>query len=556
MIRSNPFVLSSSFLTHSAVALLFASFGAWGCSGASDPTKQTDGSGGEVSVGGAATPGGSSAISAGGAAATGGSFAVGGNSPTGGSVNSTATGGADATGGKAATGGSISGSPTGGANATGGKTATGGSNPVTATGGGSTTGGKTATGGSGVVATTGGNGSTGGTSTSGGTSAGGGSTSDGGGTFVEDSTTDCTVGAMPTTMTSNAKLPDPFKKLDGTRVAAKADWHCRRAEIKKLAETFAYGSKDKPTTVTGPVSNTGITVNVSSGGKTSSFTATISLPTTGKAPYPAVIVYGGMAADTATILGEGVAVINYDPYSCGKEGTGRASKQGAYYTIAGSTSTTGLLVAWGWGVSRIIDVIAQDGKVLKADAIGVTGCSRFGKGAFIAGVFDERVALTMPEESGSAGVPIWRGIPGEGAQTLRSAYGEQPWFGDAFSAFTSDPTKAPLDTHEAIALIAPRGLFIMENPHIANLGPKSGHAAALAGLEVYKALGAGSNFTYWSDVADGSHCAIRPEWKVPMQQNIRKFLTKTANDPGVFKPSATATSSLATWVDWTTPTLN
>jgi hypothetical protein len=96
----------------------------------------------------------------------------------------------------------------------------------------------------------------------------------------------------------------------------------------------------------------------------------------------------------------------------------------------------------------------------------------------------------------------------------------------------------------------------MENPHIANLGPKSGHAAALAGLEVYKALGAGPNITYWSDVADGSHCAIRPEWKVPMQQNIRKFLTKTANDPGVFKPSATATSSLATWVDWTTPTLN
>ena len=550
MIRSNPFVPSSSFLNHSAVAVLFASFGALGCSGASDPTEPRNGAGGEASIGGAAASGGSGVTSSGGSAAASGSLAAGGHDPTGGSANAPPTGGANATGGKAATGGSISGSPTGGANATGGKAATGGSNTVA-----TTTGGKAATGGSGV-ATTGGKASTGGTSTAGGTNAAGGSTSGGGDTFVEDSTTDCTVGAMPTTMTSNAKLPDPFKKLDGTRIAAKADWHCRRAEIKKLAETFAYGSKDKPTTVTGTVSNTGITVNVSSGGKTSSFTATVSLPTTGKAPYPAVIVYGGMAADTATILGEGVAVINYDPYSCGKEGTGRASKQGAYYTIAGSNSTTGLLVAWGWGVSRIIDVIAQDGKVLKADAIGVTGCSRFGKGAFIAGVFDERVALTMPEESGSAGVPIWRGIPGEGAQTLSSAYGEQPWFGHAFSAFTSDPTKAPLDTHEAIALIAPRGLFIMENPHIANLGPKSGHAAALAGLEVYKALGAGSNITYWSDVADGNHCAIRPEWKVPMQQNIMKFLTKTANDPGVFKPSATATSSLATWVDWTTPTLN
>jgi hypothetical protein len=91
----------------------------------------------------------------------------------------------------------------------------------------------------------------------------------------------------------------------------------------------------------------------------------------------------------------------------------------------------------------------------------------------------------MPIESGSAGVPIWRNINKEGAQTLSSAYSEQPWFGDAFSAFTSDPTKAPLDTHEAIAMIAPRGLFIMDNPHITNLGPISAHAASLPGAEVY-----------------------------------------------------------------------
>ena len=34
------------------------------------------------------------------------------------------------------------------------------------------------------------------------------------------------------------------------------------------------------------------------------------------------------------------------------------------------------------------------------------------------------VALTLPIESGSGGVPIWRGIPGEGAQSPSSAYGE------------------------------------------------------------------------------------------------------------------------------------
>ena len=57
-------------------------------------------------------------------------------------------------------------------------------------------------------------------------------------------------------------------------------------------------------------------------------------------------------------------------------------------------------------------------------------------------------------------------------------------------------------------MVAPRGLFVMENPHIDWLGARSGSVAALAGAEVYKALGAGDNITYWSDVQDGTHCAI------------------------------------------------
>jgi hypothetical protein len=207
-------------------------------------------------------------------------------------------------------------------------------------------------------------------------------------------------------------------------------------------------------------------------------------------------------------------------------------------------------------VSRIIDVIAQsDGSILKADAMGVTGCSRFGKGAFVAGAFDQRIALTMPIESGSAGVPIFRGIPGEGAQSLSSAYGEQPWLGDAFGSFTGDPAMLPVDTHEVVAMVAPRGLFIMDNPHIVNLGPRSGSVAALGGAEVYKALGAGDNITYWSDIQNGTHCSIRPEWTAPLEQNIKKFLLKTGNDPGVFKISPLALGDLSQWRDWQTPTL-
>ncbi|GAA3440194.1 hypothetical protein [Kutzneria kofuensis] len=247
----------------------------------------------------------------------------------------------------------------------------------------------------------------------------------------------------------------------------------------------------------------------------------------------------------------------YDPYQVGKEGTPRNNKQGAFYSIYGSGSSTGLEMAWAWGVSRIIDVIAQSGgSILKADATGVTGCSRFGKGAFVAGAFDQRIALTMPIESGTAGVPIFRGVPGEsGAQSLSSAYGEQPWLGDAFGSFTGDPTRLPVDTHEMVAMVAPRGLFVMENPHINHLAARSGSVAALGGAEVYKALGAGPDISYWSDVQNGTHCSVRPEWKAPLQQSLQAFLLKKGNPPGVFRISSLKAGNLPSWRDWTTPVL-
>jgi hypothetical protein len=375
---------------------------------------------------------------------------------------------------------------------------------------------------------------------------------------VEDEGANCAVPALPDAgaLPTEAKLPDPFKRLDGTRIATVADWQCRRAEIKKLAEKFVYGEKPaKPASVTGTVSGTGITVNVSHNGRSAGFTARVELPG-GSGPFPAVVVLGGFGADTAAIKAAGAAVINYDPYAVGREGTPRNNKQGAFYSIYGSSSSTGLLMAWAWGVSRIIDVIEQsNGSVLRADATGVTGCSRFGKGAFVIGAFDQRIALTMPIESGSAGAPIFRGIPGEGAQSLSSAYGEQPWLGDAFGSFTGNPARLPVDTHEVAAMVAPRGLFVMDNPHIANLGPRSASVAALGAAEVYQALGAQANLTYWSDVQDGSHCANRAEWRTPLQQHIQKYLLRTGSAAGTIRISSKAAGNLAEWRTWQTPTL-
>lgn len=95
----------------------------------------------------------------------------------------------------------------------------------------------------------------------------------------------------------------------------------------------------------------------------------------------------------------------------------------------------------------------------------------------------------------------------------------------------------------------------MDNPSIANLGPKAAHVAALAGAEIYKALAAIGNLSYYSAVQNGSHCSMRPEWSAPLKSNIERFLTKTGRDPGMIKASSSAMGDVSKWIDWTTPPL-
>ncbi|GLW05170.1 hypothetical protein Misp01_03000 [Microtetraspora sp. NBRC 13810] len=79
---------------------------------------------------------------------------------------------------------------------------------------------------------------------------------------VENEGADCAVTGLPDagSLPTDARLPDPFRKLDNTRISTRSEWRCRREEIKRLAERFVYGEKPaKPASVTGTVSRTGIT---------------------------------------------------------------------------------------------------------------------------------------------------------------------------------------------------------------------------------------------------------------------------------------------------------
>jgi cephalosporin-C deacetylase-like acetyl esterase len=53
-----------------------------------------------------------------------------------------------------------------------------------------------------------------------------------------------------------------------------------------------------------------------------------------------------------------------------------------------------VLMAWAWGAHRILDAIILSVPEIDANRTAVSGCSRWGKAALAAGIFDERVSLT------------------------------------------------------------------------------------------------------------------------------------------------------------------
>ncbi|AUX27239.1 uncharacterized protein SOCEGT47_078220 [Sorangium cellulosum] len=254
---------------------------------------------------------------------------------------------------------------------------------------------------------------------------------------------------------NTSTLPDLFEFFDGARMSKRSEWRCRRAELKKAVEKYIHGEKPgRPDTVTGKVSSSSISVHVEHGGKTIDFSVSVSLPRGANGPVPAIIGLGGGSLDRSLLAGEGVATISYDNNRIASE----TSRSCLFSNIYGNTGASAQ-VAWAWGVSRILDVLVDErdagrNDIIDPTAIGVTGCSRLGKGAFTIGAFDERIALGIPHESGTGGVSAFRivntnpvGPNVKPAQSLSSAWSEaQGWFGTVFGNYRSNVNVIPVDT--------------------------------------------------------------------------------------------------------------
>jgi hypothetical protein len=151
----------------------------------------------------------------------------------------------------------------------------------------------------------------------------------------------------------------------------------------------------------------------------------------------------------------------------------------------------GALRAWAWGASRCLDYFETD-KSVDAKQVGVTGHSRYGKASLVAMAYDPRFAIAYISSSGAGGAELYRRNFGEQMGNLAGT-GEYHWFAGNFIKYDGPlaPRDLPVDSHELIALCAPRPVFIGGGATQGDgwADAKGTFLAAVGADPVYKLLG-------------------------------------------------------------------
>jgi hypothetical protein len=367
---------------------------------------------------------------------------------------------------------------------------------------------------------------------------------------------------QPADLPATQSLPDPFLAMDGTRITKASQWACRRDEIGGQAMEYELGPKPgKPVTVTGSFDGATITVTASDGKTTISFGAPVTFPSTGSPPYPAMIGIGGISIAPAQLNALGVATINFPNDALGVQVNGGSRGQGSFYDLYGHSHPAGAMIAWAWGVSRLIDALESTPAAnIDPKRLGVTGCSRNGKGALIAGAFDDRIALTIPQESGSGGSASWRvsdaqAKAGTMVQTLSEIVGENVWFRSSFMNFAATATKLPFDHHMIEGMIAPRALLIIENTSQVWLGNVSTYTDSMAAHAIWQALGIPDHMGV-SQVDSGGHCVGFGSQQPEVTAYVQKFLIGGGTaSTAVLRTDGGYAFDQATWAPWDVPAL-
>ncbi len=290
------------------------------------------------------------------------------------------------------------------------------------------------------------------------------------------------------------KLPDPLLLKDGTRVTTPQEWWSkRRPEIVEDFDREVYGRVPAhvpavrwETVSTARETNENIPVltkhllgrvdNSAYPAASVDIDLTLNTPANANGPVPVIIELAfvwrpGSPFPRPTeppawhheVLAKGWGYATLIPISIQPD-NGTGLTQG----IIGLTNRGrprklddwGALRAWAWGASCALDYFETD-KTVDAKQVGLEGHSRYGKASLVAMAYDQRFAIAYISSSGEGGAKLNRRTWGELLENV-AATSEYHWMAGNFLKYAGPLTAndLPVDSHELIALCAPRPVFI------------------------------------------------------------------------------------------------
>jgi hypothetical protein len=169
--------------------------------------------------------------------------------------------------------------------------------------------------------------------------------------------------------------------------------------------------------------------------------------------------------------------------------------------------------------------------------------------ALFAGAFDERIALTIAQESGGGGAPAWR-VSEFGGDVEKLGATDHNWFKESMFQFSGlNVPKLPHDHHELMAMVAPRALLVTGNTDFFWLSNPSCYVSARATHEVYKTFGIGDRFGFYIDGGHG-HCAIPTSQRPAIEAFVDKFLLSNTSVNTDITVHPYPTVDYERWYEW------
>ena len=327
-------------------------------------------------------------------------------------------------------------------------------------------------------------------------------------------------------------LPDPFQRLDGTSIREPSAWGAQREYLKRLLSWYQYGAcpalpetyRVEPVSsepwLGGRAQRERYRIVLERRDRTHSFEVSLIRPSGPTRRFPVVVknckVFFEGEDPTATYDRAAAAMAVERGYVLCKfrrpdvAPDSGPPRQGGVFDLY-PEYTWGAIAAWAWATSVVIDVL-DDLELADMDRLVVTGHSRGGKTALCAGIYDERIAVTVPNSSGTGGTGSLRFFD-EAQRTQRLRFhvnAHAHWWGPEFLEFSDKERRLPFDAHTAKALVAPRALL---NPHALQdywANPYGTEITYRAADLVFRWLGAeGQQGIHWRP---GGHAQNEIDW--------------------------------------------